>query len=184
MPDAGASGLSRIEIDADVLVIGGGMAAAWAAIGAARDGASVVLVDKGYVGTSGVTATAGPGHWFVAPADRPRAIAERQAIAFGLGDPDWMARILEQTWRELPALERHYRFGVNEQGVKLYGAVRGPEYMRALRAVALEHLRQNHLSLQELVRAGIERNLLRVRPLDPRDEPLFHNANLPDDWPA
>lgn len=139
MPDERASRLQRIDLDADVLVIGGGMAAAWAAIGAARSGAAVVLVDKGYVGTSGVTATAGPGHWFVAPEGRARAIAERQAIAFDLGEPDWMARILEQTWRELPGIERHYRFGVNERGVKQYGAMRGPEYMRALRAVALEH---------------------------------------------
>jgi succinate dehydrogenase/fumarate reductase flavoprotein subunit len=37
------------RFESDVFVVGGGMAAAWAAIGAARDGASVVLVDKGYV---------------------------------------------------------------------------------------------------------------------------------------
>jgi succinate dehydrogenase/fumarate reductase flavoprotein subunit len=128
--------LTRIDIEADVLVIGGGMAAAWAAIGAAHAGASVVLVDKGYVGTSGVTATAGPGHWFVAPADRARAIAERQAIAFGLGEEAWMARILEQTWRLLPTLEGFYEFSVNDRGVKMYGPVRGPEYMRALRRQA------------------------------------------------
>jgi succinate dehydrogenase/fumarate reductase flavoprotein subunit len=133
MSSQGSGQLRRLDIEADVLVIGGGMAAAWAAIGAARSGASVVLVDKGYVGTSGVTATAGPGHWFVAPEDRHRAIAERQAIAFGLGDAAWMARILEQTWRELPTLEGYYAFGINERGVKMYGAVRGPEYMRALR---------------------------------------------------
>lgn len=136
MADPGT--LARLDIEADVLVIGGGMAAAWAAIGAAQQGASVVLVDKGYVGTSGVTACAGPGHWFVAPDARPRAIAERQAIAFGLADPEWMARILDQTWRLLPTLARHYTFSVNERGATQYGAVRGPEYMRALRASALE----------------------------------------------
>lgn len=47
----------------DALIIGGGMAGAWAAIGATRAGATVTLVDKGYCGTSGVTASAGPGHW-------------------------------------------------------------------------------------------------------------------------
>ena len=135
---ANAYGLAPLHLDADVLVIGGGMAAAWAAIGAARDGASVVLVDKGYVGTSGVTATAVPGHWFVPPDAHKRAaaIAERQAIAFGLGDPRWMARILDETWQQLPTLEGHYEFGRNEAGVTMYGAVRGPEYMRALRRVA------------------------------------------------
>jgi L-aspartate oxidase len=49
--------------EADVLVIGGGLSGAWSAIGAARAGAQVILVDKGYVGTSGVAAAAGPGHW-------------------------------------------------------------------------------------------------------------------------
>ncbi len=136
MSSSCAGPLNRLDIEADVLVIGGGMAAAWAAIGAAQHGARVALVDKGYVGTSGVTATAGPGHWFVAPAERARAIAERQAIAFGLGDPDWMARILAQTWELLPTIERYYEFSVNDRGIKMFGAVRGPEYMRALRQMA------------------------------------------------
>lgn len=43
----------------DVLIIGGGISA-WAAIVAAKAGASAILAEKGYVGTSGVTATGGP----------------------------------------------------------------------------------------------------------------------------
>ena len=35
------------EIDADILVLGGGIAGCWAAIGAAREGLNVVLVEKG-----------------------------------------------------------------------------------------------------------------------------------------
>ncbi|WP_336962583.1 FAD-dependent oxidoreductase [Sphingobium aquiterrae] len=54
-----------LELTADVLIGGGGMAACWAGITAARAGAQVVLVDKGFVGTSGVTATGGPNHWWV-----------------------------------------------------------------------------------------------------------------------
>ena len=42
--------MSEIALETDVLVIGGGMAAAWAAISAARSGAQVVLADKGFVG--------------------------------------------------------------------------------------------------------------------------------------
>ncbi len=124
-----------LNLQTEVLVIGGGMAAAWAAIGAAQAGASVILADKGYVGTSGVTATAGPNHWFVPPdaGKRAGAIAQRQAIACGLGEPEWMARVLEQTWRLLPGLEKFYKFYPNDAGIKPYGAVRGPEYMRALR---------------------------------------------------
>ena len=48
-----------LQIEADVLIAGGGMAACWAGISAARSGAKVVLVDKGYVGTSGVISNLG-----------------------------------------------------------------------------------------------------------------------------
>jgi succinate dehydrogenase/fumarate reductase flavoprotein subunit len=51
-----ASGLTdSLELDTDVLVIGGGLAGTWAAVAAARAGASAVLVDKGFRGTSGLT---------------------------------------------------------------------------------------------------------------------------------
>jgi L-aspartate oxidase len=130
-----------LDLSTDVLVIGGGMAGAWAASAAARAGASVILVDKGYCGTSGVTASAGPGHWW-APPDPPEArrnaIRSRQSIAFGLADPDWMERIIDETFRLLPTLGRHYRFPKDDRGVVNYRAVRGPEYMRALRAQLVE----------------------------------------------
>lgn len=119
--------------DADVLVLGGGMAGAWAAHAAAREGASVVLVDKGCCGTSGVTAAAGPGHWWVAPPERDAAVAERARAAQGLAEPAWMHRILEATWDELPGLAPHYRFPVGPDGRTVYHALRGPEYGRALR---------------------------------------------------
>ena len=47
---------TAIGLEADVLVIGGGPAGAWAAISAAAKGARVVLADKGFCGTSGATA--------------------------------------------------------------------------------------------------------------------------------
>ncbi len=53
------------EISGDVLVLGGGIAGCWAAIGAARKGAKVVLVDKGAVKTSGAGGS-GVDHWRVA----------------------------------------------------------------------------------------------------------------------
>lgn len=124
--------------EADVLVIGGGLAGTWAAIAAAREGARVILADKGYCGTSGVTATAGPGHWWVPPEHREAAVADRLKRSLGLGDPDWMARILDLTWSSLPQLSRHYAFSTDEQGRVQYRGLRGPEYMRAMRAFALE----------------------------------------------
>ncbi|MCW1384084.1 FAD-binding protein [Novosphingobium sp. KCTC 2891] len=123
---------------ADVLVIGGGMAAAWAAIAAAQAGASVVMADKGAVGTSGVTATGGPGHWWVSPdpALRREAIERQEAKALGLGDPEWMARIIDLTWRHLPDIAPFYPFGSDGSGGRYVQGVRGPEYMRALRSLA------------------------------------------------
>lgn len=124
----------------DVLIIGGGMAAGWAAIAAARGGAEVVIVDKGYMGTSGVTATAGPNHWWVPPdpALREAAVAKRHAAGLGLADAAWMERVIDLTWRNLPTLSPHYRFDVDDRGETFFSGVRGPEYMRALRHAAAE----------------------------------------------
>ena len=56
------------EIEADVVVVGGGIAGCWAAISAARTGAKVVLMEKGDVRRSGA---GGPGcdHWCNVPAN-------------------------------------------------------------------------------------------------------------------
>jgi len=99
-------------LETDVLIIGGGMAAAWAGIGAAREGASVLIVDKGFMGTSGVTATAGPGHWWVPPdpGAREAAIEKRYQAGLGLADRAWMARAIDVTWRTLPTLTGYYPF--------------------------------------------------------------------------
>ena len=121
----------------DVLVIGGGLAGTWAAIAAAREGAQVVLADKGHCGTSGVTATAGPGHWWVPPEHREAAVADRLKRSLGLGDPDWMRRILDLTWTSLPTLRGYYDFSTDDQGQPFYRGLRGPEYMRAMRNLAL-----------------------------------------------
>jgi succinate dehydrogenase/fumarate reductase flavoprotein subunit len=56
------------EVEADVLVIGGGIAGCWAAISAARTGVKVVLLEKGDTVRSGA---GGPGcdHWCNVPAN-------------------------------------------------------------------------------------------------------------------
>ena len=56
------------ELEADVLVLGGGIAGCWAAISAARQGAKVILMEKGDVKRSGA---GGPGcdHWCNVPAN-------------------------------------------------------------------------------------------------------------------
>jgi succinate dehydrogenase/fumarate reductase flavoprotein subunit len=54
------------SVDADVLVMGGGIAGCWAAISAARRGVSVVLVEKGATVSSGAGGT-GCDHWINTP---------------------------------------------------------------------------------------------------------------------
>ncbi|TQS44439.1 FAD-binding protein [Cryptosporangium phraense] len=66
----------------DVLIVGGGAAATWAAVQAARSGRSVILADKGYVGTSGVAAAGRDAAW-EGPGDdsyeKSRVLAETAA---------------------------------------------------------------------------------------------------------
>ncbi|NVZ21433.1 FAD-dependent oxidoreductase [Pseudomonas costantinii] len=126
------------ELSCDVLIVGGGLAGTWAAVGAAREGANVILVDKGYCGTSGVTATAGPGHWWVPPGAREAAIEKRLGTAYGLADARWMARAIDTTWTSLPGLSDYYDFPQNEQGETQYRGLRGPEYLRGLRRRVLD----------------------------------------------
>src|ERR1700749_4962288 len=101
---------SEIAVTADVLVIGGGLAGTWAAVAAAREGAQVVLVEKGYCGTSGVTAASGPGHWWVAPQARREVVEARLRQGLGLAEAAWMHRIIDLTCNTLPTLSPYYRF--------------------------------------------------------------------------
>jgi succinate dehydrogenase/fumarate reductase flavoprotein subunit len=148
--------MDSLELTTDVLVIGGGLAGGWAAAAAARKGADVIVVEKGYFGTSGVTATAGPGHWWVPPDPKLRraAIEERAGRAFGLAEPEWMERILDTTWRILPTLAPHYAFPRDLQGQVHYRGLRGPEYLRALReqaALAGVHILDHSPALELLL---------------------------------
>ena len=142
--------------ETDVLVLGGGLAATWAAAAAAQAGAAVVLADKGFCGTSGVTATAGPGHWWVPPDGREAAIRDRAALGEGLADRHWMARVLDETWRMLPTLAPYYAFPRDEAGTVRYRNMRGPEYMRAMRRLVLRsgvRVLDKHPALELLLHA-------------------------------
>jgi len=132
--------MSALDLETDVLIIGGGMAAAWAAIAAAQAGVEVVLVDKGFVGSSGVTATAGPGHWWAPPDPKLRAAAidKREPSTFGLAERVWAERVIDTTWRTLPQLAAYYPFSKDGNGETYYSGVRGPEYLRALRRYAVD----------------------------------------------
>ncbi|MBU9763500.1 FAD-binding protein [Mycobacterium sp. TNTM28] len=125
-------------LSTDVLVIGGGPAATWAAISAAESGARVTLVDKGYCGTSGATAAGGNNLWAIGPGPRREdAVRERELAAGRITDSDWMFRVLATAWDRLEQLsEWGYPFPVDAEGRELRSSLQGPEYMRRMRRKA------------------------------------------------
>jgi succinate dehydrogenase/fumarate reductase flavoprotein subunit len=137
-PSAAGPAVSRdtLTLQADVLVIGGGPAGTWAAWSAASRGAKVVLVDKGYCGTSGATAPSGVGVWYVAPEPeaREQARASREAMGGFLADRNWMNRVLDQTYENVGKLaDWGYPFPVDDDGKQVRRSLQGPEYMKLMR---------------------------------------------------
>ena len=124
------------NLQADVLVIGGGPAGTWAAWSAASSGAKVVLVDKGYCGTSGCAAASGNGVWYVPPDPEAReaAMASRESLGGFLANRDWMKRVLDRTYANVNLLaEWGYPFPTDEAGKPYRRSLQGPEYMRLMR---------------------------------------------------
>lgn len=124
------------SLDADVLILGGGPAGTWAAIGAAAKGARVVLADKGYCGTSGATAPSGTAIWYVPPEGdaRDKAKASRFDMGGQLAEHAWMDRVLAQTWQNVEQLaEWGYPFPIDGEGQSQRTSLQGPEYMRLMR---------------------------------------------------
>lgn len=133
---AAASSRGSVELDADVLVIGGGPAGTWAAWSAASAGARVVLADKGYCGTSGATAPSGVGVWYVPPDARLRedARASREALGGFLSERSWMDRVLDCTYENVRRLgDWGYPFPIDSAGEPARRSLQGPEYMRLMR---------------------------------------------------
>ncbi|MEH2010331.1 FAD-binding protein [Nostoc sp.] len=126
----------ELDLEADVLVIGGGPAGTWAAWSAASSGARVVLVDKGYCGTTGCAAASGNGVWYVPPDPEARetAKASRESLGGFLSDRNWMDRVLNQTYVNVNQLaEWGYPFPTDDEGKPYRRSLQGPEYMRLMR---------------------------------------------------
>lgn len=129
-------GSATAGYEADVLVIGGGPAGTWAAVNAAQRGASVILVDKGYCGSSGATAAAGTAVWYVDPDPHKRelAMASRYDMGGRLSDHGWMSRVLDRTWDGINTLaDWGYPFPQDPTGQSRRNSLQGPEYMRLMR---------------------------------------------------
>ncbi|MHC5734830.1 FAD-dependent oxidoreductase [Nostoc sp.] len=126
----------ELDLEADVLVIGGGPAGTWAAWSAASSGAKVILVDKGYCGTTGCAAASGNGVWYVPPDPEARetAKASRESLGGFLADRNWMDRVLNQTYVNVNQLaEWGYPFPTDDEGKPYRRSLQGPEYMRLMR---------------------------------------------------
>lgn len=132
----GIAAKDDLELDTDVLVIGGGPAGTWAALSARHTGARVTLVDKGYCGTSGVGAAATIGHWWVHPENRESTMEAKNVDACGLAEKRWMLRVIEETWQTWPGFAESrgyigdptYRGSGHQQVV-----IQGPVYLREMR---------------------------------------------------
>lgn len=136
LEEAHLSPSAATDIACDVLVIGGGPAGCWAAMEAAGAGARVVLVDKGYCGSSGATASAGTQIWYVPPDEdaRDAAMASREAMGGYLSERSWMAPVLDKTFESVNRLaDWGYPFPRDDKGEQQRISVQGPEYMRLLR---------------------------------------------------
>ncbi|WP_020620422.1 FAD-dependent oxidoreductase [Paenibacillus daejeonensis] len=143
-------------LSADVLVIGGGPAGAWAAWSAASHGARTVLADKGYLGTSGATAPGGTNFLYVEPDDakRSRMVEERLASGGGLSEGPWIYRLMEQAYLNIHLVEQWgYRFPLDEHGNLYKAHMQGPEYMELMRRVVRKagvHVLDQHPALELL----------------------------------
>lgn len=127
---------NQIKLTADVLVIGGGPAGAWAAWSAASHGAKTILVDKGYLGTSGATAPGGTNLLYLPPdpEQRDKAVQQRWKESGYLAEPAWIHRVLDQVYYNLALVEQWgYPFPRDEQGMPMRGHLQGPEYMKLMR---------------------------------------------------
>jgi len=132
-----STGQAGLELATDVLVLGGGPAAAWAAWAARSAGADVVVVDKGFLGTSGAAAAAGNGVLALPPSEHEAEVLKRLKAGLGLNDRRWLERMLECTWRSMPLIESWgYEFPKLD-GAPVRNSYYGPEYLRVLRKMLL-----------------------------------------------
>jgi succinate dehydrogenase/fumarate reductase flavoprotein subunit len=130
-----------LELNADVLVIGGGPAAAWAAIAAAEKGAKVIIADKGYLGTSGAFAASTSGAKVVPPIAELRDPVKFERYAMGgfLAQHSWWDRILDVTYERAPKIYEWAGYEKPDYSKGRYGGgLQGPETMRIMRKKIVE----------------------------------------------
>lgn len=149
-----------LTLSADVLVIGGGPAGCWAALTARAAGASVVLAEKGFVGTSGATAPSNTTLFYNVPGDAEQnaaMVGDRIRAANGFVVPGFVHRVFDEAAAKSEIMARWgYDWPRNELGKSFRGNLRGPDYMMFLRKRLLaEGVRiLDHSPVLELLSAG------------------------------
>lgn len=142
-PEPAARVAFDIALVADVLIIGGGPAGAWAGLAAARAGARVVIAEKGYLGTSGAQAAAGTGAYYIKPDDpvhREGIIKSRLPIAFGFADTAWIEKVYDQSFINQDLMSRWgYAFPRTEDGKERWGGLRAGDAVLFLRKQLEKH---------------------------------------------
>lgn len=116
----------------DVLVIGGGFSGAWAAIRAARQGRSVLVVDKGPRDWRGLGMVSGGDMIVMQPEFDVKDLLDELVYYYdGLCDQDQLATILEASYDRFRDLENWgHIFARDEQGTLLHVPQRGLSFMR------------------------------------------------------
>ena len=129
---------------ADVVVIGGGPAGCLAAWNAHQAGVSVILVDKGYVGTSGAMAAGNNTIIDTARGTKERDVTVAQRVNRGLGfvRKHLVEDVLDRAHANLDQFaDWGYAFPTYEDGRPYRGMLRGPDFLRFMR--------------QRLIKAGV-----------------------------
>ncbi|WP_227980222.1 FAD-dependent oxidoreductase [Nocardia spumae] len=123
------------ETTADVLVVGGGPAGMWSALTAVAAGARVILVDKARCGRSGPSANGTVALWDIPPGPgRDEVVAHSFSHGGGLGDPEWLDRVLGETHHRIdPLLRWGYRQAGDALGPSTRVRLDGRRYLGALR---------------------------------------------------
>ncbi|UDF32561.1 UNVERIFIED_ORG: FAD-binding protein (plasmid) [Roseateles sp. XES5] len=128
----------------DVAVIGGGPAGCLAAWNAHQAGASVILIDKGYVGTSGAMAAGNNtiSDTLRGTKEREATVAQRVNRGLGFVRRSVVEDVLDQARANLDAFAAWgYDFPTYEDGRPYRGMLRGPDFLRFMR--------------QRLIKAGV-----------------------------